>query len=285
MTFMVRNKTVSVLLACMFILPLGCREKGEAPPLNRVERKDIYQRVTLTGTVTPNRRTVIMPSFSGYVTKLFVDVGSPVKAGDPVVTISQSLARKGDESFPLRAPFPGKVVQVLVSEGQYVDPKDQSKLVRIDDLSRLYVRANVPEVEVDRVRPGQTAMIRTASQNSKEFHGIVKNIALAAAEKREGESGSAEFPVLIEIDDAGPDGPKPGISVLIDIMIAAAKDTLVVRQENVLRVQNGYAVVGEDGKRKAIRVGIQNDDYVQILEGATEGERLRRVDLDLTNAL
>src|SRR5688572_22753881 len=52
----------------------------------KVERGDLYQRVTVAGTVEPNKSAPITTPFTGYVQKLFVKVGQKVKANDPIVT-------------------------------------------------------------------------------------------------------------------------------------------------------------------------------------------------------
>src|SRR5438309_1165925 len=111
------------------ILCLNCRAgwfaKNDEVRTSPVKRIDLVQQVTVSGTIIPNRRTMFTPPYNGYVKKIFVDLGSEVKAGSPVVSLSQSL-RGEDDAKPLRAPFSGTVVQVLKTEGEYVEQSKEN---------------------------------------------------------------------------------------------------------------------------------------------------------------
>src|SRR4051812_13557093 len=109
-----------VALCAGFALAAGCRTESRPKAFTTVRRGDLVQRVTLTGTVVPNRKTVISAPYNGYVKKLFVSVGEAVKADQPIISITQSVRERGEEVYPLRSPFPGTVVQILASEGDYV---------------------------------------------------------------------------------------------------------------------------------------------------------------------
>src|SRR4051794_29170910 len=64
---------------------------GEVARLGTVKRADLLRQVTVAGTVVPARRTVFTPPYNSYVRKLYVKLGDPVKAGDPIVSLAQSL--------------------------------------------------------------------------------------------------------------------------------------------------------------------------------------------------
>ena len=110
------------LAACLLALAgSGCSRGASARQgMGNVRKGDLIQKVTMAGNVVPRKKTLVTPPYDGYISKLFVDVGTHVKAGDPVVSIAQS-PQAGEENFPLRAPFAGPVVQVLHYEGEYVE--------------------------------------------------------------------------------------------------------------------------------------------------------------------
>jgi len=248
------------------------------------ERKDLLIKVTVAGTVIPNKRTVFTPSYAGYVRKLFVKIGDKVVAGAPVVALAQT-ASGGEVGFPLRAPFGGSVVQVLKSEGEYVEEKGENNaIVRIDDLSRLFVVSEVPEADIGRIRVGQEVMVKVNAILDRSYKGIIREIALAAKEKKEWRrSGDGvEFEVRIEITDQ--DGQvKPGMSSIVDIITAKREQVLALQQEFVEKNGNGYRVTLEDGKKRDIEVGVQNSELFEVRAGLAEGEKVRMVDfLSLT---
>ena len=130
-----------------------------------VTRGDLVQKVTIAGSVNPNRKTVITAPYNGYVRKIFVQIGQHVKEGDPIVSLAQSLKGSVEEIYPMRAPFSGTVVQVLKTEGEYVEQTNSQAngLVRIDDLSRMFVDANSPELEIGKLKEGQEGIVKASA--------------------------------------------------------------------------------------------------------------------------
>src|SRR6185437_8297322 len=156
--------------------------------LGTVIRGELVQRVTIAGSVVPIHKSVLAAPYAGYVRKIFVHVGDHVQAGQPIISVSQTLRSDSTPLFPLRAPFDGTVVQVLKSEGEYVDPANNqngaNNLVRIDDLSHLYVSANIPEVEIEKLKDGQGAVLKASAILDRTYHGVIKSISLAATDQQ-----------------------------------------------------------------------------------------------------
>ena len=57
-----------------------------------VTRTDIQQTAAFTGSVTATNQISVLPQASGRLESLFVDVGSPVKAGDVVAQLDSASA-------------------------------------------------------------------------------------------------------------------------------------------------------------------------------------------------
>jgi HlyD family secretion protein len=245
-----------------------------------VLRSDLIQRVTVAGNITPNRKTLISAPYPGYIRKIFVNIGDAVKGGDPIVTLAQSLKENSEETYPLRAPFSGTVVQVLKTEGEYVDQQSGqggNTLVRIDDLNHLFVDASVPEIEMGKLKVGQEVIIKASAVLGRSYKGRIKNISLAAKEQKDWDRSRVEFPVVIQILD-NDHGLKPGMSVVLDIVTQKKTQILTLRHEFIQKNDNQYFVVTQQGERKEIDVGIQNEEVFEIKKGLTEGEKVRQTD-------
>ena len=223
-----------------------------------VIKQDIMQRVTIAGTVTPLKKTIITAPYNGYVKKLFVKVGDKVNQGDPIVSVVQSL-QSGDNPFPLRSPLTGTVVQIEKSEGEFVKEGDPKEFIlRIDDSSKLYVIANAPEIDRVKVKAGQEAIIKASAILNRKYKGIIRELALAAREKEQwSRSQVVDFPIRIEIID-NDETIKAGMSVVIDVITAKKENVLTLRHEFIRRDNEKYFVVLSSGKRQDITVGIQN---------------------------
>lgn len=279
-------KWISILILAAPVAYYFSTQKGKSPisaQVGAVNYSDLVQRVTIAGVVNANRKTIVTAPYNGYIRKLYVQVGDHVKAGDPIVSLTQSLKEDLHESFPLRAPFSGVVVQVLKAEGEFVDQAAQggnptNVIARVDDLSRLLIEANIPEMEVGKLRIGQEAIVKASAVLDHPYHGKIKNISLAARDQKDWDRSRVEFPALIEITD--PDAHlKPGMSVIVDVITHQLNHVLTLRHEYVTKEREGYFMNTDKGLKKKIETGIQNEEIIEIKKGLEEGEKVRQIDL------
>lgn len=245
-----------------------------------VKREDLIQRITIAGVVEPKRRTLITAPYTGYVGKLLVSVGSKVKAGDPIVTVTQSLmaANAGEKVYPMRAPFSGVVVSLGKAEGEFVKDSDPSDyIVRIDDLSKLYVAASAPELDRVKITFGQEAIVKATAILDRSYKGVIRELSLAAKERDRYEK-SSDFFARIEL--LNPDEKiMPGMSAVIDIITNKRTNVLTLRHEFIQKeADNSYFVTLLNGQRVPIKVGLQNEEAFEIVEGLKEGDRVQVVD-------
>ncbi len=249
-----------------------------------VLKQNLIQRVTIAGAVMPIRKTIITAPYNGYVKKLFVTIGEQVKIGDSLVSVVQSL-QSNDNIFPLRSPLNGTVVQIAKNEGEFVRVEDPKEFIlRIDDLSKLFILANVPEIDRVKLKAGQEVIIKASAILNKTYKGIIRELSLAAKEKDQwSRSQVVEFPIKIEITERD-ENIKPGMSVVIDVITERKDNILTLRHEYIQRENENYYVILADGSRKDIKVGIQNEDGFEILSGLKEGEKIKLVDFANINS-
>lgn len=243
-----------------------------------VKRQDLVLRVTVAGTVSPRKRTIITAPYSGYVKKLYVKVGDIVKQNDPLVSVVQSL-QSGEDAFPLRSPLNGQVVQVPKSEGEFVKATDTTDFIlRIDDTSALFVNANAPEIDRVKLRIGQEAVIKASAILGRTYKGVIRELSLAAREKEQwSRSQVVDFPIRVEILDKD-EVIQPGMTVLMDMITSKKENVLTLRHEFIRRQDGNYYVILQSGERRDIEVGLQNEEAFEIISGLKEGERVKQVD-------
>lgn len=268
--------------SCLLGLILtDCTSSKPSINIAPVAYNDIVQRVTVPGSVVANRKTLISAPYSGYIKKIYVHLGQKVQEGEPIVSITQSLRNSNEEVFPLRAPFGGTVVQVLRTEGEYIEATNYnvgSSVVRIDDISKLFVEAIAPEAEISKLREGQEVVIKASALLSHAYKGKIRHISLAAKEQKEwSDKTRVEFTLQIEV--LNPDSSLlPGMSVIVDIITNEAKHVLTLRHEYIQKENDSYFVVAASGKKKSIQVGIQNEEFFEIKSGLSEGEQIQQND-------
>ena len=244
----------------------------------KVQRGDLIQRVTVPGTIDPNKRTLISAQYSGYIQKLFVKVGDKVKVNDPVVVVTQSLQNL-EQAYPLRSPMNGTVVQVDRTEGEYVKEMGDGDgvIARIDDLSKLFVTAEAPEVDSAKMKVGMETVIRVSAVSNNAYRGVVREIALAARMGEGWRSRQSTFDLRVEILDSD-ENLRPGMSAVVDVVTNRYPNVLYLPIEYVYQDGDKYFVVDRSGKRRTIEVGHQTEMAYEILSGVKEGDEVQLVD-------
>lgn len=252
-----------------------------ASVIGLVQKADLVQRITFAGTIASLRRSIITAPYSGYVKNLYVKIGDRVKKGDALVSITASLDSL-DPVYPLRAPFSGLVTLIRKAEGEFTKENDpQDYILRIDDVSKYFVEAKVPEIDRLKVEIGQEAVIKASAITNEPFQGVVRRVALAPEEKAQGFSfggkTQVEYQVFIEITNSDA-RIKPGMSAIIDVIAASAKQVLTIGHEFVHEEDGASYVLLQDGTKRVIKIGLKNDEAVEIIEGLKEGEQVRQVE-------
>jgi multidrug efflux pump subunit AcrA (membrane-fusion protein) len=278
------NKWRWILVVGILVLAIGyyfkqkTANKTGAIQTFKVQRGELLQRVTIAGVIEALKTTVVTAPYDGYVQKIFVKIGDKVKEGDPLVSITQSL-QASESVYPIRAPFGGTIVQVLKTEGQFVKQGDTKDfLIRLDDISKLYVNASVPEIDIVKIKKGQEAIVKASPILDRSYKGTVKDISLAATlQESYNNRSQAEYLVKLEILDID-EQLKPGMSTVLDIIPAKKTDILTVPHEYIDKQGEKYFVTSKDGSQKEIIVGMQNESIVEVVSGLKEGDEITQVD-------
>ena len=121
---------------------------------------------------------------------------------------AQSLATKALDNIIVRSPISGVVINLNVEEGEMITSGTQAfggggtTIMAIADLSKLIVKVDINEVDVNKVRVGQPVKIGFDAIKGKVFHGRVKKIAPAGTVKQ----NIVVYPVEVEILGPAPAG-------------------------------------------------------------------------------
>ncbi len=163
----------------------------------------------------------------------------------------------------LRAPFAGTITEINIKVGDQVNPG--SVAFRIDDLSRLLVDVQVPEIDINRIRVGQPARLTFDAIPGKEYNGKVVKVGQVGTAV----AGVVNFTVTIELEDAD-QAVRPGMTAAVNIVVDQIENALVVPNRAV-RLRDGRRVVFllKDGVPTPvpITIGAISDTISEVLEG------------------
>lgn len=152
-------------------------------------------------------------------------------------------------------------------------------VIGLPDLTRMKAMVETSEIEIGKVRVEQHASVTLDAYPDTTFTGRVIEIAMLARSKSK-ESRVKVFDVVVELD--GHDEKlMPGMTVSCQLLVEKISDVLYVPIPAVSE-QNGKPVVhrriGRSFKPQPVVLGSENDVYVVVESGLSEGDEIALVD-------
>lgn len=238
---------------------------------------------------------------SGTVTSINVQEGSDVAKDDIILGLSgddltESIQSASESlrsaeismqnlqdtmnNYTITAPISGTIIEKDAKVGDAVKTGDT--LCIVYDLSYLEMSINVDELQISSISVGQQVQITADAVPDKTYVGTVTRVSMKGASN----GGTTTYPVSIRIDDT--DGLRPGMNANAEIVVAEAKNALVV--PNAAVVRGSYVLVTKDSPSAAnadtameapegfvyvpVKTGVSDDDYTQIVSGIQEGDTI-----------
>jgi Cu(I)/Ag(I) efflux system membrane fusion protein len=181
--------------------------------------------------------------------------------------------RSGNESrraLTFRSPIAGIVIEKKAVQGMRFMPGEA--LYQIADLSSVWILAEVFEQDLAQIKVGQRASVKINAYPERQFTARVAYIYPTL------NTQTRSVPVRLEL--ANPDGLlKPAMYANIEFAAAgAAGKVLTVPSSAVIHSGTRQIVLIELGEGRfaprAVKLGRQGDQYVELLEGVQEGEQV-----------
>ncbi|MBW6501732.1 MAG: efflux RND transporter periplasmic adaptor subunit [Bacteroidales bacterium] len=221
------------------------------------------------------------------------------------VISTEAALKEADENLTktsIYSPMTGSVSMLLVELGERVAGTGLmagTELMRVADLSRMEARVEVNENDIVRVNRGDTAIIRVDAYLDHRFRGVVTELASSAKTSGVSADQITNFDVKIlilpesyrSLTEAGTINPlRPGMSTTVDIQTETRSGVVAVPIQSVTtRTDTTKAILTTsdddirtlvfitDGKyalAKDVRTGIQDNSYIEILSGVSEGDQV-----------
>ena len=177
-----------------------------------------------------------------------------------------ALIRERKDKLEVRATISGELGLLDVELGQNISAGQM--VGQINDLSDYKVEAHVDEHYIDRVTNGLPA---TFERQDKKFGLKVRKVY---PEVREGRFRTD----FVFVGDR-PDNIRSGQTYYIDLQLGEPTQSVLVPKGTFFQVTGGnwIFVVDKDGKkayRRNIRIGRQNPQYYEVVEGLEKGEQV-----------
>ncbi len=272
-------KTKIVILTALAALAAGCRNK-ELEAFNAIEKdrflvktektqaRDIEDYLTLVGSVKAMDEATLYPRVAGKLLKNLVTEGDKVTKDQAVALVERDEPGVVYEPAPVPSTLNGVIGRVYQDSGANVTPQTPIALVVSQDRVRVVI--DVPERYVGKVFLGQAARIKVDAYPDSAFYGKVYRVSPVVNTQ----TRSAAVEILT---DNSSGRLKSGMFSEIKLVTGSRSGALSVP---------AAAIVDEDGKtyvftaaggnaaRRAVKTGITDGNYTQVVSGLRNGEEV-----------
>jgi macrolide-specific efflux system membrane fusion protein len=168
------------------------------------------------------------------------------------------------------APFAGTIYRREVKKGAMV--RSGEPVLRVADLDHLRVRANVDQVDLGRVRPGQELRISSNAYPGRSWKATISELVPHVIMKESRLVSESLAPI-----EAPTAGLVPGMTVDVDILVDSSAAALQVPADAIFMADGkpfAYRVDSNRVRRAPITLGRSSVERVEILSGLEEGDRV-----------
>lgn len=200
------------------------------------ERGDIIEAIYGLGKVKTDAKYEIKLGIMAKVEKLYRHEGDKVNKGERLVKIDNGVIYK--------SPLDGVITYVGYHENETVNP--QAPILRVENISDLYVEISLEQQGALRVKKGQKAEILLESIRGVKFFGTVNSIY----------PRNGEFIVHLEVSKL-PSSILPGMTADVAIKVGERKNALLIP---ISAIDNGNVIIKANSKKKKVSVKIGKID-------------------------
>lgn len=251
---------------------------------NHNRSMDLFRQNLISQSVfdeTKNRLDAAVNRQRAAVTAIEVAEASIVQREARVSQVQAMVDRIREdlEYTSIRSPIRGIVLSRDVETGSAVSSiltmgAGATRVMVLGDMSHVYVRGQVNEIDIGKIRVGLPARIAVETYKDKKFQGSVYRIAPLGVAA----NNVTSFEVRISVEN--PEG-------LLRANMSANAEIILEEHQNVLTVPEGALIFGDEGspfvevpdpksetgrRRVPVELGISTGIRAEILSGLDAGE-------------
>jgi RND family efflux transporter MFP subunit len=183
------------------------------------------------------------------------------------------IAQENLKSAALYSPIEGLVVNADPSLPGVNITALSSASYEIVDPSTIYIKVTADQTEVGDLKKGQSGAITFDSYPEEEIIGMIEDVSFIPAKDEIGTVYDVKI-ILSGIDNKDYKF-RLGMTADVNFVLKESNNTLIIPSEYIKSEENSdkkYVLLGKDKKKTYVKVGIENDQDVEIVEGLSEGD-------------
>lgn len=176
------------------------------------------------------------------------------------------MIRKRKDNLTIKAPIDGELGLLDVVLGQSISAG--TKVGQINNLDSYKIEAQVDEHYIDRVSAGLQAQFE---RQDEKYNTIVRKVY---PEVRDG-----KFKADFKFDGQQPENIRIGQTYYLSLQLGQPQEAIMIPRGTFYQKTGGrwIYVISEDGSqaiKREIRIGRQNPQYYEVLDGLNPGEKV-----------
>ena len=180
--------------------------------------------------------------------------------------LNMQLIRRRKEALIVKAPIDGELGLLDVVLGQNI--ASGTKIGQINSVGNYKVEAQIDEHYIDRVTEGLEA---TFERQGDTFSTVIRKVY---PEVRDG-----KFQADFRFDGQQPDNIRSGQTYYLNLQLGQPEEAVIIPRGSFYQKTGGkwIYVVNKEGTKavkREIRIGRQNPQYYEVLEGLEPGEKV-----------
>ena len=220
--------------------------------------------ISVTGKIALNKNTIaqVRARFDGVVKSVSKTQGEMVQAGETLATVESNESL---QAYPVKSPIGGMILERNTNVGHVTGAEN---MFEVADLKTLWVQFHVFPKDMTRVEQGQKVRVAAVGSNLWVETALASILPVA-------DSASQTVVARGEIDNK--DGKwRPGMSVHGEIFVNEKVTPVAIRIGAVQRMEGKTVIYVQDGESyeaRPVRLGVQDGEWAEVLEGLKAGER------------
>ncbi len=180
--------------------------------------------------------------------------------------LNMQMIRKRKDNLAVKAPIDGELGLLEVALGQSIG--SGSKIGQINELGSFKIEAQIDEHYIDRVSAGLTA---TFERQNETYDAVIRKVYP--------EVRSGKFQADFKFSGEQPSNVRTGQTYYLNLQLGQPESAILIPRGTFYQKTGGkwiYVVDPEGGKavKREIRIGRQNPQFYEVLEGLEPGEKV-----------
>ena len=180
--------------------------------------------------------------------------------------LNMNMIRRRKENLSVKAPISGELGLLDVELGQSVAAG--AKIGQINNLDSYKIEAQIDEHYIDRVAPGLEA---TFERQSEKYSSVIRKVY---PEVRDG-----KFKADFRFEGQQPENIRTGQTYYLNLQLGQSAEAILIPRGSFYQNTGGkwVYVLNADGTKatkRSVRIGRQNPQYYEVLEGVAPGDKV-----------